>query len=139
MTTGLARWGRTEIVGAALLALLGGWLWWVPPVAAAGVPLPALPLAKGERCVEPTELMRREHMRLLSHQRDRTVLEGVRTTRHSLAECVECHASRDARGQAVRINAPGQFCESCHSYAGVRMDCFECHAAKPRQVGIGDG
>jgi hypothetical protein len=26
--------------------------------------------------------------------------------------------------------APGDFCVSCHTYAAVRIDCFECHASK---------
>ena len=32
---------------------------------------------------------------------------------------------------AIPVNAPGQFCESCHTYAAVKMDCFECHATVP--------
>jgi len=35
---------------------------------------------------------RRNHMELIRHQRDLTVHEGIRTTRHSLANCVNCHA-----------------------------------------------
>ena len=27
--------------------------------------------------------------------------------------------------------APTNFCVSCHSYAAVKLDCFECHASKP--------
>jgi hypothetical protein len=76
-------------------------------------------------CVEPTEVMRRNHMKFLLHQRDRTVREGVRTTRHSLKECVECHASR-ATGSVLGRDG---FCESCHRYASVSIDCFECHAS----------
>jgi hypothetical protein len=76
-------------------------------------------------CVEPTEAMRRNHMKFLLHQRDRTVREGVRTTRHSLKECVECHASR-ATGSVLGRDG---FCESCHRYASVSIDCFECHAS----------
>lgn len=100
-------------------------------IESAGVPLPVIGQAKGEQCVEPAALMRRYHMVFLSHQRDATVHKGVRAKRHSLAGCIECHAQTDAAGQPVRIDAKGQFCESCHSYAAVSIDCFSCHAAKP--------
>lgn len=93
--------------------------------------LPSIPRAAGERCVEPTDVMRREHMRFLMHQRDETVHDGIRSAKHSLTGCVDCHAGKDARGVAVAVNARGQFCESCHSFAGVRIDCFECHATVP--------
>ncbi len=26
------------------------------------------------------------------------------------------------------------FCQSCHSYASVKIDCFECHASKPERA-----
>jgi hypothetical protein len=94
--------------------------------------LPVIPPpAKGDECVEPTEVMRRDHMRYLSHQRDETVHRGMRGSRHSLVGCVECHAQKDAEGVAISVNAEGQFCKSCHSFAGVRIDCFGCHAAVP--------
>ena len=88
----------------------------------------AKPVVKIEQpgaCVEPTELMRRNHMKFLLHQRDRTLREGLRGTRHSLKECVECHASR-ATGSVLGREG---FCESCHRYASVSIDCFECHAS----------
>ena len=84
-----------------------------------------------DRCVEPTEFMRRNHMELLLHQRDETVYLGVRTKKHSLVECIACHAERDSNGQFVSINAKGQFCQDCHATAAVSMDCFQCHATKP--------
>ena len=99
--------------------------------ARAEVPLPNVPRGKGERCVEPVELMRRDHMEFLLHQRDLTVHDGVRSKRHSLVECIACHAGRDESGAYVPINAPDQFCEGCHSYAAVDIDCFECHATVP--------
>ena len=107
--------------------------------AADGVPLPALVKAtKGEACVEPLPIIRREHMKFLMHQRDDTVHEGIRTTRHSLVGCIDCHAAKDAAGQWVRIDAPGQFCASCHAYVSVEIDCFGCHAALPA-VAFGEG
>lgn len=94
--------------------------------------LPVIPpAAKGEQCVEPTDLMRREHMQFLMHQRDDTVHGGIRGARHSLVGCIDCHAQKDPQGVAIPVNAEGQFCESCHRFAGVSMDCFECHATVP--------
>ena len=91
------------------------------------VPLPAIEAGAGEHCVEDTAFMRRNHMELLRHQRDRTVHEGIRTTKHSLANCVACHAGK----KTGRVTGADGFCASCHSYAGVTLDCFECHADKP--------
>ena len=117
---------------AALLALL--------TVLVAGVAFAAGRAAKPvvliERpgvCVEATEVMRRNHMKLLMHQRDRTVRDGIRTKPHSLSGCVDCHASRKTGSV---LGAQG-FCQSCHDYAGVRLDCFECHASKARAQAAG--
>ncbi len=114
----------------ALLALATGAL--TAPVAAEPrTPLPTIAKGKGDQCVEPLEVIRRDHMDLLNHQRDKTTHEGIRTTQHSLKNCIECHASKDDKGQWVPVNAPDQFCNSCHSYAAVSMDCFQCHATTP--------
>lgn len=99
--------------------------------ARADVPLPTIQKGRGDQCVEPTEVMRRDHMKFLLHQRDLTVHQGIRTTQHSLVECIDCHAKRDEQGAYVPVNAPDQFCQACHAYSGVRIDCFECHASKP--------
>lgn len=97
--------------------------------------LPVIPPAlKGEQCVEPTEVMRRDHMRFLTHQRDETVHSGIRGAKHSLVGCIACHAQTDAGGAAIPVNAEGQFCESCHGFAGVSVDCFECHASVPAKA-----
>jgi hypothetical protein len=96
-------------------------------LAAGRVAKPVVAIEKPGQCVEATEVMRRDHMKLLMHQRDRTVVEGIRTKQHSLAGCVECHASR----KTGSVLGEQGFCQSCHAYAGVRLDCFECHASKP--------
>lgn len=98
---------------------------------AGGVPSPAIIKGKGTQCVAETDYMRRFHMNELSHQRDETMHEGIRAKRFSLKECVACHATNDAGGTPVPINAPGQFCASCHEYAAVTIDCFQCHATRP--------
>jgi hypothetical protein len=83
-----------------------------------------------DNCVEPTEYMRRNHMEVIRHQRDTTVYGGIRSTKHSLAGCVECHVGYDQQ-QPVAINDDGQFCAACHSYAAVTLNCFDCHATVP--------
>lgn len=91
--------------------------------------LPAIePAAKGERCVEDTATMRRNHMRFLEHQRDDTVHGGIRGAKHSLKGCVDCHASKTTGSVAA---AKTDFCVACHSFAAVKVDCFGCHATKP--------
>jgi hypothetical protein len=93
--------------------------------------VPGSEAASLERCVEPTEFMRRNHMEVIKHQRDETVHRGIRSTKHSLAGCVQCHVSVGADGSAVPVNADKQFCEACHDYAAVSLDCFDCHATVP--------
>ncbi len=95
---------------------------------------PQVAAAQGERCVAPTDEMRRNHMQYLLHQRDRTVHEGFREPRFSLKQCVECHAGR-ASGSVLGKDG---FCASCHAYAAVKIDCFECHTPL-RQPGARGG
>ena len=85
--------------------------------------------AKGEHCVEPNDFMRRNHMKVLMHHRDEAVLEGVRTKKYSLKECINCHASEKTGSVAA---SKDDFCVSCHSYAAVKIDCFDCHSTKPQ-------
>lgn len=92
---------------------------------------PVIPKGKGDQCVADTALMRTDHMDLLNHQRDETVIDGIRGNPFSLVDCVNCHAQTTADGTPVRIDAEGQFCQSCHAYAAVKIDCFTCHAALP--------
>ena len=102
--------------------------------AAGRVPLPTIVKGKGEACVADTAYMRRNHMTELDHQRDETMHRGVRTRKFSLKECVACHATPADTGGYVSVNAPGQFCRSCHDYAAVTIDCFQCHAARPGEA-----
>ena len=99
-------------------------------------PKPAIEQPRGEKCVAEPERMRREHMEMLKHRRDDTVRRGIRETKASLQQCIECHASRVSGSVAARKE---DFCASCHSYAGVKLDCFECHSTRPKVAGAGDG
>jgi predicted CXXCH cytochrome family protein len=93
--------------------------------------LPKPARGQGEKCVADTDWMRRNHMTVLMHQRDSTVHDGIRTKRFSLKGCIECHAVNGADGKPVTVASPTHFCRTCHDYAAVRMDCFECHPSRP--------
>jgi hypothetical protein len=119
----LANWLRLAVLAGAA-ALLSA-----PSFeAVAGVDLPKLERGKGEKCVEDTQFMRRNHPDLLKHQRNETMHKGIRTTRHSLKKCVECHAGEKSGSVAA---SKEDFCAACHSYASVKLDCWDCHATKP--------
>jgi hypothetical protein len=87
---------------------------------------PVLVRPVGEtKCVAPTDVMRRTHMRLLADWRDSVVRTGVRmmTTndgrqfRMSLTgTCLGCHQKAG-------------FCDRCHAYVSVKPACWECHVA----------
>ncbi|MCP4875506.1 MAG: hypothetical protein GY896_08540 [Gammaproteobacteria bacterium] len=91
------------------------------------IPAPAKPV-DASHCVEPVEVMRRDHMKFLKHQRDTTVLQGERDSKYSLVGCMNCHNPTTANEEVIRYENPKHFCSSCHSYASVKIDCFECHA-----------
>lgn len=119
----LANWLRlAALVGMTAISAVAS----LP--AAAGVDLPKLEKGKGDKCVEDTQFMRRNHMELLKHHRDDTMRKGIRTTQHSLKKCVECHASEKSGSVAA---SKDDFCAACHSYASVKLDCWDCHATKP--------
>jgi hypothetical protein len=94
-------------------------------------PKPAIePARAGTQCVAAPDVMRRDHPSLLKHQRDETVHRGVREAQSSLKACIGCHASA-ATGSVAQ--AKTDFCSSCHSYAAVQIDCFECHSSRPQK------
>ena len=103
----------------------------VATAAAGRVPVPAIPMADADRCVEDTDFMRRNHMDLLNHQRDETMHEGIRSKQHSLKECIGCHVVNGPDAVPVTVSSPEHFCRSCHDYAAVKVDCFQCHASRP--------
>jgi len=131
----MARRRNSAILPAVVLLILAGLAVVAVAVdedsATRGVPYPDIARGQGDSCVEDTEFMRRNHMNLLKHQRDDTMREGIRTKQHSLKECVSCHAVQDADTRAVTVASPKHFCRSCHDYAAVQIDCFQCHASRP--------
>ena len=115
----------------AVLAMAGP----MRAVAGDGVPVPVLSTGMGTRCVAPVDDMRRNHMTYLLHQRDETVRQGIRGKKFSLRKCVICHATPDSKAEGVPTVRP--FCEECHAYAAVQIDCFSCHTAKPEKIVTG--
>ncbi|MCP4388688.1 MAG: hypothetical protein GY802_10355 [Gammaproteobacteria bacterium] len=91
------------------------------------IPSPQKP-TNAEQCVEPVEVMRRDHMKFLDHQRDTTVINGERDSKYSLVGCINCHNPANASAEVIRYEDPQHFCAECHAYASVKIDCFECHA-----------
>jgi len=93
---------------------------------------PDLPKAKaGSQCVDKPELMRKQHMQHILHQRNQTMRQGIRDSKNSLVECVNCHVTQNAKGEFPSIDDKQHFCAGCHQYASVKIDCFQCHASKP--------
>jgi len=126
----LAKWSRLLALAVMAFVLLTG------PARAeeeegGRVPMPNEVEGKGEQCVEPTDIMRRDHMNFILHQRDETMYKGVRTKQHSLKECIDCHVQPTADGSYPGIKTKEHFCNSCHTYAAVHIDCFQCHATHP--------
>jgi len=81
-------------------------------------------VTKEKKCVEPKEYMRAKHMELMNEWRQSVVREGNRTYTGldgknydmSLTRtCLDCHSNKE------------QFCDRCHSYAGVTPTCWNCH------------
>ena len=117
------------LLGSSMLSLAEG-----TPASATGtrVPKPVIEAARSGQCVEDPAFMRRNHMQLLKHQRGDTLRGGIRTGKYSLKACIDCHASTTT--QSVNASSTN-FCQSCHTYAAVTLDCFGCHASKPAAPG----
>ncbi len=120
----------------AILAVLATVVLGTPSTAADAegrVPMPDLWRGKGEKCLEPATDMRRYHMNYLKHQRNDTLYKGIRGTKYSLKECIECHAVPVPGKKGER--SVEHFCDQCHTYAAVWIDCFQCHASKLHEEG----
>ena len=87
------------------------------------VPELQLPTSANQ-CVEATEWMRDNHMHLLDQWRQMKVRDGQtvytasdgKTYEISLTNtCLDCHSNKE------------EFCDTCHNYAGVQPNCWDCH------------
>jgi len=116
-----------------LYALIGFTL--LSTSAVAETPLPTVPEPSDEslKCIHPEHEMRRNHMNYILHERDETVHEGVRNQPGSLAACIDCHVEPNDKGEIAGIESEEHFCNACHQYASVQIDCFQCHADRPQK------
>lgn len=121
---------RVSVMVACVLAWLSAALWSASALAESG---PHIEPARGGQCVADPATMRRFHMEKITHQRDETVRKGVRDGKDSLQACVACHTNDKVTSVTEQ---PNGFCVSCHSYAAVKIDCFQCHASKPTAAAI---
>jgi len=117
--------------------IFAGFMLLFPLAGNAGTPFPQIHEPEGKKCVQPEDEMRRNHMNYILHQRDKTVHEGIRSETegksYSLAKCIDCHVEPDADGKIASSDTKEHFCNACHEYASVQIDCFQCHADKPQK------
>lgn len=102
---------------------------------------PAIQQLQERECIEATAEMRARHMQLLNDWRNRVVRDSNRVyvarngKKYDMSlqnTCLKCHANQAPPGQNLQVQAPSsqaQFCDTCHSYAGVKPDCWTCHIA----------
>ena len=98
------------------------------------IPPPKENYSEETRCVEPVDIMRKQHFEFILDHRDRTVIEGIRTTQYSLNACIDCHITSNTQGEYARYSQDTHFCASCHQFAAVNIDCFQCHADRPEEA-----
>ena len=88
-------------------------------------------IASGDKCVEPTDIMRAQHHIFLNKQSHDTVVDGIRTKKYSLNNCINCHIQPSADGTYPSVKSEEHFCSGCHIKAAAQVECFDCHASKP--------
>lgn len=119
------------------LILVTGLLIASAAIADGGSLFPTIAEPEGKECVQPEDEMRRNHMNYIMHQRDETMHRGIRSNieneGYSLAECIDCHVFPDKEGNIANYDEKEHFCNACHQYASVQIDCFDCHADKPQK------
>ena len=98
------------------------------------IPPPKQKYSEETVCVEPVEIMRKQHFEFMLEHRDDTVIDGIRTKKHSLNECIDCHITANTQGEFARYSEDTHFCASCHQYVAVNIDCFQCHADRPEEA-----
>ena len=92
---------------------------------------PSIPKALGDPHPEGNLFMRTNHMNLMKHDRDETVRFGNRDIEYSIKECVACHVVAGPDALPISVENKQHFCSTCHEYAAVKIDCFQCHNSKP--------
>jgi hypothetical protein len=113
------------IGGLALFLALVTFPVWYNLAAGTTSRAPKLTRPVGEKnCVAPPATMRTSHMDLLMSWRDQVVRQHVRSvtafdgrtyTASLTHTCLKCHTNK------------AEFCDRCHTYAGVAPSCWTCH------------
>lgn len=86
-----------------------------------------------KKCIEPATSMRASHMQILDDWRNTVVRDGERTLvevggkkydKSLQNSCMKCHTSKK------------EFCDKCHTYAGVNPYCWTCHVQpeEPKEI-----
>lgn len=103
--------------------------------ALADTPFPTVhePKDESKKCIQPEDEMRRNHMKYILHERDETMHEGIRGEPEGLSSCIDCHVEPGDDGEIAGIESKEHFCNACHQYAAVQIDCFQCHADRPQK------
>ncbi|MFB3817766.1 MAG: sulfate reduction electron transfer complex DsrMKJOP subunit DsrJ [Candidatus Methylomirabilales bacterium] len=121
------------LAGLVLFLAVASFPVWYNAATGAAARAPEVARAAGAACVEPPAYMRAAHMDLLLGWREQVVREGRRS-----------YVAGDGRGHAVSLagtcmrchGAVADFCDRCHTYAGVRVPCWGCHVDPgPRRTG----
>ncbi|HBV86311.1 MAG TPA: menaquinol oxidoreductase [Desulfosporosinus sp.] len=89
---------------------------------------PAIQQLEVKECIESTEFMKANHMKLLYQWREEGVREGKteyinskgKEYKLSFQTCLNCHYNPG-------VKTSEQFCVSCHNYSAVKPNCWECH------------
>ena len=89
---------------------------------------PAIQKLAVKQCVEPTEWMKANHMKLLNQWRNEAVRKGKtvyinsqgKSFDNSLQMCLSCHFD-------PALKTSEQFCVSCHTHTAVNPTCWSCH------------
>lgn len=84
-----------------------------------------------EKRQQHIDYMRTHHMHALKHKRDETMYNGIRTEKHSLNACIDCHVPSSHNGKVLRHTDQEHFCTTCHTYVAQKLNCFECHVDHP--------
>lgn len=124
---------RPQIV-AGLLVFVGLFtspLWYHPTPGGRQGPQVKLP-AQAKQCVAPVDYMRRSHMQLLVTWREEVVRDGERQFPAYNGKTYDKSLTRTCLAQCHTNKA--EFCDRCHTYAGVSGPyCWQCHS-EPRPV-----
>ena len=113
------------IIGLIIFLLLLSFPIWYSMARGQAAEAPELEIVTdAEECIEPVEFMRAEHMELLNEWKHSVVREANRIYVASdgkeyemslTGTCLDCHSNKE------------EFCDSCHEYAAVEPECWDCH------------